>query len=96
MIFIQFSCHFYTYDFFLLVEFYFVMPTLKTLLLLLETSSVVDKKCHSLQLYYRRAPLYFDMNGMVMVLTRNSEAQTRFFSVAGVVPNCELYDNMTI
>ena len=24
----------------------------------LETSSVVDKKCHSLQLYYRRAPLY--------------------------------------
>ena len=28
------------------------------LLLLLETSSVVDKKCHSLQLYYRRAPLY--------------------------------------
>ena len=28
------------------------------LLLLLETSSVVDKKSHSLQLYYRRAPLY--------------------------------------
>ena len=34
------------------------MPPLKTLLLLLETSSVVDKKCHSLQLYYKRAPLY--------------------------------------
>ena len=43
---------------FSMVELYLVMPPLKTLLLLLETSSVVDKKWHSLQLYYRRAPLY--------------------------------------
>ena len=37
------------------------MPPLKTLLLLLETSSVVDKKCQSLQLYYKRAPLYYEL-----------------------------------
>ena len=55
-IFIPFVC----LRLFSLVELYIVIPPLKTLLLLLETSSVVDKKCHSLQLYYKRAPLYLD------------------------------------